>query len=68
MMELDRILGLPEFKLKVASVTTGGPDIELMEFENPPIPSVSGTSALWFQMSPRLLRNCRNGIQSDWYY
>ena len=38
MMELDRILSLPEFKLKVASVTKDGADIELMRFEDPSIP------------------------------
>jgi catechol 2,3-dioxygenase-like lactoylglutathione lyase family enzyme len=38
MMELDRILSLPEFKLKVAFVTKDGADIELMKFEDPSIP------------------------------
>ena len=37
-MELDRILDLPEFKLKVAFVTKYGADIELMKFEDPSIP------------------------------
>jgi hypothetical protein len=38
MMELDRILSLPEFKFKVAFVTKDGADIELMKFEDPSIP------------------------------
>jgi catechol 2,3-dioxygenase-like lactoylglutathione lyase family enzyme len=42
MMELDRILSLPEFKLKVASVTKDGTDIELMRFEDPSIPIAIG--------------------------
>jgi methylmalonyl-CoA/ethylmalonyl-CoA epimerase len=37
-MELDRVLSLPEFKLKVAFVTKDGADIELMKFEDPSIP------------------------------
>ncbi len=37
-MKLDRIVSLPEFNLRVAFVTKGGADIELMEFENGSIP------------------------------
>jgi catechol 2,3-dioxygenase-like lactoylglutathione lyase family enzyme len=37
-MELDRVLSLPEFQLRVAFVTKGGADIELMDFEDEAIP------------------------------
>lgn len=37
-MELDRILDLREFKLKVVFVTKDGADIELTKFEDPSIP------------------------------
>ena len=37
MMELDRILSLPEFKLKGRLCTKDGADIELMKFEDPSI-------------------------------
>ena len=37
-MELDRVVDLPEFKLKVAFVTKDGADIELMEYKDPSIP------------------------------
>lgn len=37
-MELDRVLSLPEFRLRVAFVAKGGADIELMDFEDESIP------------------------------
>jgi catechol 2,3-dioxygenase-like lactoylglutathione lyase family enzyme len=37
-MELDRVLDLPEFKLRVAFVTRAGADIELMDFEDESVP------------------------------